>query len=227
VPGVYPFRQLGRVYCAGPLFNESERDEMSRIGAALRLAGFETFVPHADSLEFAQVHPHLAAHGYDATQIGQVIHRAIFALDTYQVICGCGSLVLNMNGRVPDEGAVAEAAMAWTLGKPIVIFKADARSKISGRDNPLIVGQADFETVDEIQQLGPRLAARVIELALDPEWHVPCPPHLHDTLSAGGRLWQRIEQLGPQRSLAELADTVVELFGTATAVGQAAGRKFE
>jgi len=227
LPGIYPFRQLGRVYCAGPLFNESERDEMNRIGAALRQSGFETFVPHADSLEFAQVHPHLAAHGYDAAQIGQVIHRAIFALDTYQVVCGCGALVLNMNGRVPDEGAVAEAAMAWTLGKPIVIFKADARSKISGRDNPLIVGQANFETVDDIQQLGPRLAARVVELALDPDWHVPCPAHLHDTLAAGGRLWQRIEQLGPQRSLAELADAVVELFADVATHGQTLGAKLE
>jgi nucleoside 2-deoxyribosyltransferase len=214
LPGIYPFRHLRRVYCAGPLFNESERDEMNRIGTALRQAGFETFVPHADSLEFAQVHPHLAAHGYDAAQIGQVIHRAIFALDTYQVVCGCGALVLNMNGRVPDEGAVAEAAMAWALGKPIVIFKADARSKISGRDNPLIVGQANFETVDDIQQLGPKLAARVMELGLDSAWHVPCPAHLHDTLSAGGQLWQRIEQLGPQRSLAELAEAVLELFGS-------------
>jgi nucleoside 2-deoxyribosyltransferase len=208
---IYPFRQLRRVYCAGPLFNESERSEMGRIGTVLREAGFEPFVPHADSLEFRNVLPVLAARGYEAIEAGRLLHRAIFALDVYQVLVGCGSLVMNMNGRVPDEGAVAEAAMAWTMGKPVVIFKADARSKIAGRDNPLIVGQADFETIDDVERLGERLGERLAELALDPEWRVPCPPHLEPILAAGGRLWARIERLGPEPTLEEIADGVLEL----------------
>lgn len=213
--GIFPYRHLRRVYCAGPLFNAMERDEMTQIGQALAAAGFETFVPHADSLEFAELHPYLSARGFDPAEIGQLLHRAIFAVDVYQVVCGCGSLVFNMNGRVPDEGAVAEAAMAWTLGKPIVIYKDDARSKIAGRDNPLLVGQADFETVSEIEHLGPRLAARQIELELDPDCRVPCPPQLERTLSLGGRLWQRLEALGTERPLAELAEAVLGVFDAA------------
>lgn len=209
---LFPLRHQRRVYCAGPLFNEAERSEMLAIGHALELAGFEPFVPHADGMEFAQLEPVLAARGYDPAFAGRLLHEAIFALDVYQVLAGCASLVLNMNGRVPDEGAVSEAAMAWTLGKPIVIFKADARSKICGRDNPLVVGLSGFETVDKIELLGPSLAARQAELLTDPLHRVPCPAHLSQTVAAGERLWDRLEQFGAQRPQEALVDVVLELF---------------
>lgn len=144
---LFPLREMRRVYCAGPLFNEAERLEMLRIADALNAAGFKTFVPHSDGMEFALVRPHLVASGHASERVGQWLHEAIFALDTYQVVVRCGSLVFNMNGRVPDEGAVAESTMAWMLGKPVVIYKDDCRSFVTGRDNPLVVGPGGFETV--------------------------------------------------------------------------------
>jgi nucleoside 2-deoxyribosyltransferase len=210
------------VYCAGPLFNDAERREMMLIGEALRGAGFDPFVPHADGMEFAQLEPFLVDRGYDPVQAGQVLHQAIFALDVYQVMLGCGSLVMNLNGRVPDEGAVAEAAMAWTLGKPIVIFKADARSKIAGRDNPLIVGQTAFETVDRIELLAERLLARQAELEFDPDCEMPCPAHLRPTLAAGEQLWERLARLDGLRPTEQVAELVLELFEPSLAAGPAA-----
>ena len=211
---IYPLREIKRVYCAGPLFNESERGEMSSIAAALRGAGFEPFVPHADGLEFAKVQPYLAGQGYDAAAAGQLLHEAIFALDVYQVVVGCGSLVMNMNGRVPDEGAVSEAAMAWILGKPIVIYKADARTKVSGRDNPLVVGLANFETVEEIGDLGEALAARIAQLQPNIETAVPCPPYLRARLAAGERLCRRLAAIGDSRPSDLVAEAVLEEFGS-------------
>ena len=210
---IYPLRDVRRVYCAGPLFNEAERQEISQIAEHLRAAGFEPFVPHADGLEFARVQPFLAEEGYDAAAAGRLLHEAIFALDVYQVVVGCGSLVLDMNGRVPDEGAVSEAAMAWTLGKPLVIFKADARSKVAGRDNPLVVGLAGFQTVWEIEAIGPALAARIAELAPDADWAAPCPAHLRETLAAGERLWRRLAAMGAARPDDLVATAVMEEFG--------------
>jgi nucleoside 2-deoxyribosyltransferase len=210
---IYPLRERQRVYCAGPLFNEMERSEMTLIAASLRQAGFEPFVPHADGLEFAKVQPYLATQGYEPAGGGRLLCGETFALDVYQVVVGCGSLVMNMNGRVPDEGAVAEAAMAWSLGKPIVIYKADARSKVAGRDNPLLVGMSDFETVDEIASLGKALAARYDELAPDREWAVPCPPHLRKTLASGNRLWERLQTLGQARPADLVAEAVLGEFG--------------
>jgi nucleoside 2-deoxyribosyltransferase len=213
---IYPLRESRRVYCAGPLFNEPERREMTSIADSLRQTGFEPFVPHADGLEFAKVQPYLAAQGYDAAAAGRLLHEAIFALDVYQVVVGCGSLVMNMNGRVPDEGAVAEAAMAWTLGKPIVIYKADARTKVTGRDNPLVVGLSDFETVEEIAELGQALVARQAELRLDPDTGIVCPPHLCKTLAAGQRLWQHLRAMGVGRPSDKVAEVVMAEFGRPT-----------
>ncbi|HEV3340296.1 MAG TPA: nucleoside 2-deoxyribosyltransferase [Pirellulales bacterium] len=210
---IYPLRERRRVYCAGPLFNEPERQEMSSIAAGLRQAGFEPFVPHADGLEFAKVQPYLAAQGYDPAAAGRLLHEAIFALDVYQVVLGCGSLVMNMNGRVPDEGAVSEAAMAWSFGKPVVIYKADARTKVAGRDNPLVVGLSQFETVAEIDDLGRALAKRYAEVRPDPETAVPCPPYLRETLAGGKRLWERLQAMGAARPADQVAEAVLDEFG--------------
>jgi hypothetical protein len=186
---------------------------MEAIAAALGERGFEPWLPHADGLEFTKVLPCMAADGYDAADAGRWLHEAIFALDVYQVVLGCGSLVLNINGRVPDEGAVSEAAMAWTLGKPIVIFKADARSKVCGRDNPLVAGLTCFEAVDEIGAIGDALAARIAEANLDPLAEVVCPPHLHHAVNAGQRLWRRLTALA-DRQARNIADVVIDEFGT-------------
>lgn len=210
---LYPHRFPRRVYCAGPLFSAIERREMLEIADVLRHAGFDPFVPHADGMEFALVQPYLIDQGYEPTAVGQLLHEAVFALDTYQVVLGCGSLVVNLNGRVPDEGAVAESAMAWLLGKPMVAYKDDVRSLIAGRDNPLVVGQTSFETVAALSQLPAALEARIEHLEIDPATAWNCPAHLAPTLDAGERLWRQLCQLGEDRSPGPVAEAVLELFG--------------
>ncbi len=219
MPSIFPYRNLQRVYCAGPLFNAAERREMVEIAGAFARAGFETFVPHADGMEFALVQPYLVDRGFDAARIGELVHRAIFALDTYQVAVGCGALVFNMNGRVPDEGAVAEATIAWMLDKPVVLFKEDARSAIAGRDNPLVVGPADFCTVDDLRRLPEVLAQRIAAAELSPQTELACSRHLHQTVSAGERLWQALDALGPARDVEPVAEVVLELFAPRIAQG--------
>jgi hypothetical protein len=163
-------------------------------------------------MEFAQVRPYLIARGHEPEVVGQWLHEAIFALDTYQVAVGCGALVFNMNGRVPDEGAVAEATMAWMLGKPVILFKEDARSAIAGRDNPLVVGPACFKQVAEIERVGEALAAKIAEQPLDADWQVPCPPHLAETLQMGEQLWEELLALGPDRDPQLVAAFMLRMF---------------
>ena len=207
-----PLRNPKRVYCAGPLFNEAERREMLQIADVLAAAGFEPFVPHSDGMEFAEVQPYLLQHGFDAAAVGRLLHEAIFALDTYQVMVGCGSLVVNLNGRVPDEGAVAESSMAWTLGKPVVAYKSDVRSLIAGRDNPLVVGPMGFDVVFALEKIPVALTERIAAVA-DSAVAMPCPPHIGPILRRGERLWQALETMPRPRPAAEVADAVLATFG--------------
>ena len=219
---VFGRQNIRRVYCAGPLFNRAEREEMERIAAVLTRGGFEPFVPHADGMEFAELHPYLVAQGCEPLEVGQLLHAAIFALDVYQVVIGCGCLVFNMNGRVPDEGAVAEATMAWMLNKPVVIYKDDARTAISCRDNPLVVGPAGFKTVSELEALAAALEKKITEQQARPLWQLPCPPHLEPTLAAGARLWEELEKAASGRDLEEVSRVVCDLFAPPAIGGNSA-----
>jgi len=210
---IRPLENIRRVYCAGPLFSEIERQQMSQLAAILTEAGFEPFVPHADGMEFAQLHPYLVAGGHDPALAGRWVHEAVFALDIYQVVLGCGSLVFNLNGRVPDEGAVSEAAIAWTLGKPLVVYKDDIRTAVAGRDNPLVIGLAEFEWVEAMEQVPEMLERKIATHPCPQQWQVPCPPHLDAALRAGERFWAQLESFGVERPVAPLAELVLELFG--------------
>lgn len=209
---IQPLKHLRRVYCAGPLFNQAEREEMCRLAALLQMHGFQTFLPHADGMEFANVLPVLVRWGWMPQDAGRLLHQAIFAMDTYQVILGCGSLVFNFNGRVPDEGAVAEATMAWMLGKPMVIFKDDVRSMISGRDNPLVVGQTGFEIVDRLDRLVTVLESKIAAVAGETGREACCPPHLEVTLRRGQDLSELLATIGRDRPSEQVARLVVEIF---------------
>jgi nucleoside 2-deoxyribosyltransferase len=53
------------VYCAGPLFNQSERDEMSSIADALVGEGHSVYLPHRDGMEFRLVREVLIERGWE------------------------------------------------------------------------------------------------------------------------------------------------------------------
>ena len=142
-----------KVYCAGPLFNHKEREEMAEIAQSLESEGFDVFLPQRDGIELAVCVETLVENGLDRPRASDLLSRAIFALDVYQVLEACDALVINLNGRVPDEGAVAEAAMAWRAGKALAAYKADVRTAFKGYDNPLVAGLFDFKTSSTIDDL--------------------------------------------------------------------------
>lgn len=144
---------MPRAYCAGPLFNAAERAEMDSIARTLEAAGYATFLPHRDGLEFARLKPELEKLGASAAEAARILDRAIFSLDTYQLLRRCDVVVANLNGRVADEGTVVEASLAWHAGKPLVLFKADARSMLGGSDNPMLTGLGEFDVVDRLSAL--------------------------------------------------------------------------
>ena len=141
-----------KIYCAGPLFNPKEREEMFNIAAVLEHADYSVFLPQRDGLELARLFPVLLEKGVSKETASTVLNKAIFSLDVFEVLDSDG-MILNINGRVPDEGAMVEAGIAWSQEKPIVIFKNDDRSLIQGNCNPLVMGLADFNFVDKYENI--------------------------------------------------------------------------
>ena len=141
-----------KIYCAGPLFNPKEREEMQEIASVLENTGYQVFLPHRDGLEFANIFPNLLKKGITSQQAKEILNNAIFSLDVFHVTDSQG-LVLNINGRVPDEGAMVEAGIAWACNKTIVIFKNDSRSLLEGNCNPMILGLSDFSYIENYEDI--------------------------------------------------------------------------
>lgn len=207
-----------RVYCAGPLFNQSERQEMEAIARVVIDAGYTVYLPHRDGMEFRLVHEVLISRGWPEARAGAFLHEAIFALDIYQLVVECDSIVWNLNGRTPDEGAVSEAAIGWTLGKPLVAWTDDVRSLIAGRINPLLAGLVCFRTIEELEDLPAALAA---EYAAATEEHTSRngqPPHAHlprrarVAVEEGRQLWAALRSEGFSSTDEAIADVVTSLF---------------
>jgi nucleoside 2-deoxyribosyltransferase len=127
-----------KIYCAGPLFNDAEQQEMASIATILETQGWTTFLPQRDGVEYlALLRPDTG--GAKGGQNADVFWRAIFCQDVYQLLSS-DVVVANLNGRVPDEGTVVEAALAWSRGIPVVAHKKDVRSAFAGSDNLMILG---------------------------------------------------------------------------------------
>jgi nucleoside 2-deoxyribosyltransferase len=201
-----------RVYCAGPLFNQAERDEMTSIADVLCHAGFAVYLPHRDGMEFRHIHHILVEQGWPPPTAAHFLHEAIFALDIFQLIEECDSVVWNLNGRTPDEGAVSEAAIAWALGMPLVAYKDDVRSLITGRDNPLLAGLVGFRTLDDPSKIPQALQAAIDGAASTRKSMGELPPKVREASAQGRRLWTVMQERGPQGDNAAIAGAVTQLF---------------
>lgn len=130
--------------------------------------GGRFFLPQRDGLLLAEMMAVAATQGVSSAVALAPLHDWIFALDVYHALSS-EAILVNLNGRLPDEGAMVEAGPAWMAGCPVILDKTDSRSLVSGRDNPLVMGLAsrpiidsDAMLVDEIRRLAdaikPRLA---------------------------------------------------------------------
>lgn len=186
------------IYCSGPLFCPEEIAGMTRIAQVLEDAGFATFLPHRDGLE-AYVLPlanEPVAQLPGGRTVTRMVNRAIFALDIFQIVERCDGLVFNMNGRVPDEGGVVETAVAFAAGKPLVIYKEDARSKVAGSDNAMLLGLAPaFRTIDRVDAI-PAALSELIERCPPSSYEGDAiPENMRRTLRLGRRVWSVVSRL--------------------------------
>ncbi|OPY37531.1 MAG: Nucleoside 2-deoxyribosyltransferase [Methanoregula sp. PtaU1.Bin051] len=93
-----------RVYIAGPLFTQAERAFNEQVSAFFNERKYATFLPRRDGLLLAD----LLARGMTEEE---ALER-IFAPDV-ETIAGCDLSLINLDGRVPDEGACMELGIAF------------------------------------------------------------------------------------------------------------------
>ena len=118
-----------KVYFAGPLFNQAEKDFNLELTGVLEEYGYEVFLPQRDGIEAALLEG----------KTEEELIEMIFSLDAGEV-CKADILFMNLNGS-PDEGACVDLGGRRTIRKRSYGFKTDTRSVEAGMDlNPMISG---------------------------------------------------------------------------------------
>ena len=126
----YKFGDGNKVYLACPMFCQGEKDFNLKIAKVLEDFGYEVFLPQRDGLEAALL----------KGKTEEEVVKMIFRLD-YEQVMKADIIFMNLDGRVPDEGANVELGIGYAAGKRCYGFKTDTRSIQHVLDtNPMIVG---------------------------------------------------------------------------------------
>ena len=119
-----------RVYFAAPMFCQSEKEYNAKIVKILEDHGYTVFLPQRDGLEAFMLEG----------KSEEEKTKMIFKLD-HDEVNKADIVFMNLDGRVPDEGACVELGMAYEAGKRCYGFKTDPRSVELDMDlNPMIAG---------------------------------------------------------------------------------------
>jgi len=215
---------LSPVYISGPMFSIADKWQQRAIKHTLMNAGFSTYLPQHDGIEVGSLMA--SVNQANTSQVAPVImfvRTIVFAMDMFQVLAGCKSLVLNMDGRVPDEGSVSETAAAFTAGQPIVIYKTTPISMLGGEDNPMISGLSmNWLTVNNENDLPAALLAA--GLAVQNAGFKPFTPggQVSAVVKLGATVWENIgtihgilKSVNPQdpNSVMKAMEELLELQG--------------
>ena len=121
------------------------------------------------------------------------VRKWVFALDMFQLLERCQSLVFNLDGRTPDDGSVVETAAAFTAGKPLVIYKTSPITMLAGADNPMVTGlSSSWKYVDKVADVPPAVKAAV---AAAKPYDYAGPPNVAGLIKEGEEVWDVLEGL--------------------------------
>ena len=180
-----------RIYCSGPLFCAEEVGGMNAIAKVLEDAGFQTFLPHRDGIEAYIMRFGSSSLPSTISAIRACFDYAIFSLDVYELIERCNAVVCNLNGRVPDEGMIVEATLAYAVGKPLVLFKDDVRAPFGGYDNSMLTSLVHGKIVRKLKEL-PSALKQEMSQKID---LMPLSGDLKKAISYGKRISSAMEHL--------------------------------
>jgi len=140
-----------KIYFAGPLFCEAERNYNQSLTERLEALGFQVFLPQRDGVRSTRS-------GYQSMQPDEQ-REAIFTLDRDKIL-ESDIFLFVLDGRVPDEGACVELGIAYTQkylskgDKILVGLHTDMRAAfIGGKLNPMVKVPLDYIAGNQEQLL--------------------------------------------------------------------------
>lgn len=195
------------VYLAGPMFSHADVTQQLMLAGHLDAAGLNTYLPQRDGIEVAKVMHAINVPLFDdplvIIEVMEFARKLVFALDVYQVLERCQAVVLNLDGRVPDEGSVMEAALAWAADRPVVVFKTTAITMLGGYDNPMVSGLSmKWRYIDAVEDLPSEVAKAIASrhtsgtLPTSPANQFVAGGHPEAVIALGRAVWDRIGLIG-------------------------------
>jgi len=169
------------------MFSPADLWEGRRIKTALEGAGFDTYWAPEDGIEDEQLIDNLRSPLVEVTDFQKVallVQKIGWTLDIYMATSGCDAMVMDMNGRVPDEGSVVEASNAYACGMPLVLYKETSITMWGPFDNPMLAALTkNWEPVTSVEEIAPALEAAIA--ARDPSYVYAPPPAFARDLAVG------------------------------------------
>ena len=207
---------MPRIFLAGPMFSGADLAAQSRLRTVMVKAGYDTYLAQLDGLEQRSLVELMLKPGVASPEFEKAVatlQRIGWCHEMYQIFISDG-LVFNMNGRVPDEGAVVEAATAFAFGIPVVTFKDTTISMWGAGDNPMVA--ALDRTWKPTKRLGDLPAAMKKALAARSKGYKYEPPqHLRESIEFGKEIAPKVKTLVANMKVAarkgELATTLAAI----------------
>ena len=187
----------GPVYLSGPMFSVADQWQQAGIATALENVGIQTYLPQRDGIEVGSLMARINQESLPAVEaLMQFVLQIVFSMDEFQLLSRCKALVLNMDGRVPDEGSVSETAAAFAAGQPIVIYKTTPISMLGGLDNPMISGLAmNWAKVNDVAAIPNAVISAVQAMGNLGGPTVQFGKQVQAVLALGAAVWDAIDQI--------------------------------
>ncbi len=125
-----------KIYIAGPLCEQKNRNFLEQIDKICKDLGFETFLPHRDA----------GLYDGDLNKIKEISERDLEEINKCEIMVGV------LNGIYVGAGTAWEMGYAQAIGKKVIGLKTDRDIKESISDiSVIIVGKVHI--IDSIEKL--------------------------------------------------------------------------
>jgi hypothetical protein len=180
-------RRRKKIFLSGPMNSHSDIEGQMRISAVLKRK-FDVYLAPKDGVEIRTLIDLLAKPKVLSPlflRAALLVQQIGWAHEIYQLL-SCDALVLNMDGRVPDEGAVVEAATSYTAGKPVVIYKDTVVTFWDFFDNPMVAAlDSTWQVIADLGELPRALTAALANPPATSSFVYVPPPNIQEAYDFG------------------------------------------